>query len=177
MSIELDSPGTEPSPVHVTWMHGVPRRVDVAHGACGFHLSIEDVLVLCSYVLTNSDLDPDDERLKFVEAVKEMKVVEGWNKGGRRLEHPATFTYFYRKSGDAVTRSAERLIRMMNDPSSGEKMTKLISETLEGNIQLVAELVRKGIIKKPRPFSKAEKRKMRAMYPGLCGRRRKGRKS
>jgi hypothetical protein len=78
-------------------LHGIPRRLYVTAPSTEFELSLRDVLMLCSYVLTNTDLDPDDERLKFVEAVKAMKVVDGWNRGGKRLEHPATRTYFYRR--------------------------------------------------------------------------------
>lgn len=95
MSIELCAQGTKPR-IRAGTMHGGPKRVYLSGGGEQIELSFDDVLLLCSYVLTNVDLDPDDERLNFVEAVKRMKVVAGWNPGRHRLSHPATGTMLYR---------------------------------------------------------------------------------
>lgn len=56
------------------------RFVDVGKG---YLLSLRDFLVTAFYVLTNSDLVPDDPRLRFVQHVKLMSVVEA--NGGKRL--------------------------------------------------------------------------------------------
>jgi len=53
-----------------------------------YDISIEDFLIVAKYVLTNTDLNPDDPRLQFVECVKAMIEIDGYNKGGKRLESP-----------------------------------------------------------------------------------------
>ncbi len=60
--------------------------------------SIEDVLNIAYYVLTNTDLVPDDPRLGFIKVVKDMAVVPGYStevfpnkevavKGQKRLDY------------------------------------------------------------------------------------------
>jgi len=51
-----------------------------------YKISIEDFLVAAEYVLTNTDLDPNDSRLQFVKCAQSMKEVEGYNPGRKRLE-------------------------------------------------------------------------------------------
>ena len=50
-----------------------------------YQISLKDFLLMAEYVLTNTDLEADDLRLPFVECVKSMHVVQGYNKGGQRL--------------------------------------------------------------------------------------------
>ena len=51
-----------------------------------YEISIEDFLVTAEYVLTNTDLDPNDPRLQFVKCVQSMKQVDGYNPRQKRLE-------------------------------------------------------------------------------------------
>lgn len=55
-----------------------------------YEISQEDFLFMAHYVLTNTDLVPNDKRLQFVECVKAMRIVPGWNQGNdsncKRLE-------------------------------------------------------------------------------------------
>lgn len=54
-----------------------------------YEISLIDFLVMATYVLTNTDLRPDDPRLQFVKCVKSMKEVDGYNPMilyGKRLE-------------------------------------------------------------------------------------------
>lgn len=51
-----------------------------------YEISLEDFLILAEYVLTNTDLSPDDPRLQFVKCIKSMKEVDGYNPGRRHLE-------------------------------------------------------------------------------------------
>jgi len=48
-------------------------------------LPLDAVLDIAYYVLTNTNLVPDDPRLKFVQAVKKMRIVKGWNAKYKRL--------------------------------------------------------------------------------------------
>lgn len=60
-----------------------------------YEISIEDFLVTAEYVLTNTDLEPNDPRLQFVKCVQSMRQVGGYNLGRKRLEaseHPVLLT-------------------------------------------------------------------------------------
>ena len=48
-------------------------------------INIEDFFAMVYYVLTNTDLYKNDPRLKFIEKVKKMKKVEGYNKIDKHL--------------------------------------------------------------------------------------------
>ena len=51
-----------------------------------YEISLEDFLCMADYVLTNTDLKPNDPRLQFVKCVQSMKKVKGYNPGRERLE-------------------------------------------------------------------------------------------
>lgn len=51
-----------------------------------YEISIEDFLVAAEYVLTDTDLEPNDPRLQFVKCVQSMKQADGYNPGRKRLE-------------------------------------------------------------------------------------------
>lgn len=59
-----------------------------------YEISTEDFLEAALYVLTNTDLGLDDQRVQFVKSVKAMRVVKGFNKGHKRLRSnvPPTLT-------------------------------------------------------------------------------------
>lgn len=44
---------------------------------CGFEISLPDFLIAAHYVLTNSNLQAEDPRLRFVERVRSMRVADG----------------------------------------------------------------------------------------------------
>ncbi len=85
MSMSLDL-GTKPAGLEVkTYTHTLGSLGKSVHlGA--YEISLEDFLVAAGYVLTNTDLAPNDPRLQFVKYVQSMRVVEGHNRGGERLE-------------------------------------------------------------------------------------------
>jgi hypothetical protein len=43
-----------------------------------YRISFDDFLATALYVLTNTNLEENDPRLKFIELVKKMKVVDGY---------------------------------------------------------------------------------------------------
>lgn len=51
-----------------------------------YEISIEDFLFAAEYVLTNTDLGPNDPRPKFVKCVRSMRKVMGFNSCGKRFE-------------------------------------------------------------------------------------------
>ena len=52
-----------------------------------YEIGINDFLCLVEYVLTNTDLVPDDPRIDFVKRMKTAKKVQGWRSGkSERLE-------------------------------------------------------------------------------------------
>ena len=53
----------------------------------GKEISMEDFIDMVFYVLTNSDLEPNDIRLKLVRVIKDIEVVPGLNKGATRLSY------------------------------------------------------------------------------------------
>ena len=45
-----------------------------------------DFCEMVKYVMTNTDLRPDDPRYRLIEFMGKLKTVEGYNPGGRRFE-------------------------------------------------------------------------------------------
>jgi len=50
-----------------------------------YEISMEDFLISAHYVLTNTDIKPDDPRLQFVKCVQSMREVSGFNSSQKRL--------------------------------------------------------------------------------------------
>lgn len=81
MSLSLRQ-GTDPHGLEVkSW--GKPVNLGILIG--DYTLSMADFLDMVEYVLTNTDLEPNDLRPGFLARMQNMKVVEGYNPGGRRL--------------------------------------------------------------------------------------------
>lgn len=79
MSLSLDL-GTKPNGLEISmWFDNTVYLGD-------YEISLIDFLVAARYVLTNTDLEPDDPRLQFVKCVQSMKEVDGYNPGGKHLE-------------------------------------------------------------------------------------------
>ena len=51
-----------------------------------YEISLEDFLVTVEYVLTNTDLEPNDPRRQFVKCVQSMKEVDGYSPNRKHLE-------------------------------------------------------------------------------------------
>ena len=83
MSLVLEM-GTRPTGLGVKTF-GLDSMGNTVHLG-DYEITIEDFLVAAEYVLTNTDLDPNDPRLQFVKCVQSMKEVGGYNPGRKRLE-------------------------------------------------------------------------------------------
>jgi hypothetical protein len=55
-----------------------------------YEITMKDFVDAAEYVLTITDLEPDDPRLQFVKYVQSIREVEGYNAGRKRLESPIT---------------------------------------------------------------------------------------
>lgn len=76
MSLSL-SRDTDPHDLYVKTWGMLNGKDEVIIG--DYSISIEDFFDVVVYVLTNTDLRPDDPRRLFVETVKQMILVKGWN--------------------------------------------------------------------------------------------------
>ena len=82
MTLILDR-GTQPDGLEVkTFGFGLMRNT-VRLG--DYEISLEDFLVAAEYVLTNTDLEPNDPRLQFVKCVQSTQETDGYNPGRKRL--------------------------------------------------------------------------------------------
>lgn len=78
--------GTRPAGLEVkTFGFGPTNTVHLGK----YEISFEDFLVAAEYVLTNTDLEPNDPRLQFVKCVQSMKEVTGYNPGRKSLKSSA----------------------------------------------------------------------------------------
>lgn len=80
MSLSLDL-GTKPDGLTACFMFGEDV---ICLGA--YEITMRDFLGLAEYVLTNTDLTPNDPRLHFVRLASSMCVVDGYNPGHSRLK-------------------------------------------------------------------------------------------
>lgn len=80
MSLKLDS-GSKPKGLFIKTF-GFDDTILLGD----YKISMLDFLLAAKYVLTNTDLEPNDHRLKFIEVVKKMKLVDGWDPEKKRLK-------------------------------------------------------------------------------------------
>lgn len=85
MPLFLNS-GTIPEHLLVETWGSNGHELEVLLG--GYVISLADFLVAAEYVLTNTDLEPGDPRLQFVERIKSMEKVAGYSQGRERLYAP-----------------------------------------------------------------------------------------
>lgn len=83
MTLSLDL-GTKPAGLEVRTYGFDPLGSTVFLGE--YEISLKDFLAAAHYVLINTDLEPDDPRPRFVECIRSMSEVKGFNSGGKRLE-------------------------------------------------------------------------------------------
>lgn len=50
-----------------------------------YEIDLRDFLTAARYVLTNTDLSPQDPRRDFVNEVRSLQETDGWNKGRQRF--------------------------------------------------------------------------------------------
>lgn len=80
MSLLLEN-GTRPSGLSVQVLPIGEHVVCVGD----YEISMNDFLAATLYVLTNTDIKSDDPRLIFVNLVKSMQLIDGYNPTGKRL--------------------------------------------------------------------------------------------
>lgn len=81
MSLGLDL-GTKPAGTMIKTFGLNPEVIFLGN----LEISLKDFLYAAHYVLTNTDLVLNDQRLQFLECVKSMEIVSGYNTGGKRLK-------------------------------------------------------------------------------------------
>ena len=81
MSLALEL-GTKPEGLEIKTFGVRPEVVFLG----AYEISMADFLFAAHYVLTNSDLEPNDLRPQFLKCVNSMHEVKGYNPGGKRLE-------------------------------------------------------------------------------------------
>lgn len=84
MSLRLDL-GTKPAGLEVR-TYGIGPVNVVFLG--DYEISQKDFLIAVEYVLENTDLEPNDDRLQFVKYVQSMKEIEGYEPRRKRLISP-----------------------------------------------------------------------------------------
>ncbi len=78
MSLLLEM-GTEP---HRLYTNAMDDWVAIGD----YTLSLVDFLALAQYVLSNTNLVPNDPRVAFVDAIRDSMAVPGWGDQGTRLQ-------------------------------------------------------------------------------------------
>lgn len=71
--------------VHILQNKVLLRGGNVKDGYVDCEIPFLDFLEMVEYVLTNTDLYRNDPRLRFLEMVKKLKPVKGYNPDGKRL--------------------------------------------------------------------------------------------
>ncbi len=83
MSIFLDQ-GTAPAGLEVKTYGILNNLVRIGE----YQLSLKDFLRAAEYVLTNTDLEADDLRIRFVERIQSIRKVYGHNPQEKRFDLP-----------------------------------------------------------------------------------------
>lgn len=90
MPLRLCCEGTDPVGLMVATTGNVVVDGDVWSESAvyigDYKISMEDFAYMAAYVLTNTDLDPNDPRLKLVKFVQSMREIDGYNPNRKRLE-------------------------------------------------------------------------------------------
>ena len=81
MSLSLDL-GTEPKGLEVK-TYGIESLPHVRIG--DYEISMKDFRYMVEYVMTNTDLLPDDPRISLQESIENMIVSDGYNPDGKRF--------------------------------------------------------------------------------------------
>lgn len=84
MSLILNM-GTKPEGLEIKTYGTITGDNNAVHFG-DYEISLEDFLCAANYVLTNTDLEPDDPRLRFIDNAKSMIEVNGFDSGKKRLK-------------------------------------------------------------------------------------------
>lgn len=83
MSLLLNN-GTKPDGVEIkTFGFGTMQGIIYLGD---YEISLSDFLCAAKYVLSNTDLEPNDPRLQFVKCIRETREIGGYNPSKMRLE-------------------------------------------------------------------------------------------
>jgi hypothetical protein len=85
MSLELS--GTNPLVVARSGIPGT-NSINLYDGNSEKEIPMDDFCCLVEYALTNTDLLPDDPRLKLIDKIKLASTTEGYNPGNTRIVLP-----------------------------------------------------------------------------------------
>jgi hypothetical protein len=80
MSLKLNV-DTDPPVVTKSYEVGGQHTIIIGQEDIG----LQDFCALAEYVLTNTDIIPNDPRLPLIEKIKGMKLVDGYTQGRQRL--------------------------------------------------------------------------------------------
>jgi len=80
LSLSLDL-GTDPKGLEVK-TYGLTSLPHVRIG--DYEVSMKDFCYMVEYVMTNTDLEPDDPRIELKKSIGSMHLVAGFNKSGIR---------------------------------------------------------------------------------------------
>jgi len=83
MSLRLDQ-GTDPEVQIKTYGSYMPG-MSLSIGNTYTQITPKDMRAMMEYYLTNADLDESDERVKFVNWVRHLKTITGYNSDRLRL--------------------------------------------------------------------------------------------
>lgn len=95
MSMKLEC-GTKPEGVIVKtnpYDTDISFSIPSKSGNVYLEFALLDFLVTAEYVLTNTDLRKDDPRLLFIKTLKGAKIMEGFNRGKKRIALGRTKPY------------------------------------------------------------------------------------
>ena len=79
--------GTKPEGLSIK-THGIDSLPAVYLG--DYEISMKDFFIAAEYVLTNTDLVPNDPRLQFVKRTQSMQEVDGYSASAKRFMVPPT---------------------------------------------------------------------------------------
>lgn len=90
MSLLLEQ-NTKPAGVEVKTSFGnrvwLGTRPGNFIGDAEIDMSMDDFCAVVEYVMTNTNLDPEDPRLELQKRICALRVVTGWGDDGKRLSH------------------------------------------------------------------------------------------
>lgn len=90
MTLVLTGKNTRPPKLEIKTrgltQFGLPHIVEIGE----YTVDLMDFLTTASYVLTNTDLETGDPRLHFIDYIKSMRRVSGYNRGRKRLKGSVT---------------------------------------------------------------------------------------
>ena len=85
MSLELS--GTNPMVIAKSGIPGT-NSINLYNSNNDMEIPMDDFCCLVEYVMTNTDLFPDDPRFKFIERIKQASITKGYDPYNVRIVLP-----------------------------------------------------------------------------------------